>query len=124
VPAGSETVLLVEDEPTVRSISASALRTAGYSVHEAENGVEALRAITELPKPVDLLVTDVIMPRMGGRELAQQLSLQSKGLRILFISGYMKEDIADDGGTVAFLQKPFTPEQLVRKAREVLDTKV
>jgi CheY-like chemotaxis protein len=124
VPAGSETVLLVEDEPTVRSISASALRTAGYSVHEAENGVEALRAITELPKPVDLLVTDVIMPRMGGRELAHQLSLQSKGLRILFISGYMKEDIADDGGTVAFLQKPFTPEQLVRKAREVLDTKV
>ena len=117
-------MLFVEDEPTVRFISVSALRTAGYSVREAGDGIEALRTANELPEPVDLVVTDVVMPRMGGRELAQQLSLKWKGLRVLYISGYMKEEIADNGSPVTFLQKPFTPEQLVRKVREVLDNKV
>jgi PAS domain S-box-containing protein len=122
LPGGHETVLLVEDEPTVRSISVSALRSAGYRVREAGDGIEALRSVSESPQGVDLLVTDVVMPRMGGRELAQQLSERWRNLRVLYISGYMKGEIAE-GKRVAFLQKPFTPEQLVRKAREVLDGK-
>lgn len=124
LPGGNESVLLVEDEPMVRSIACMALRSAGFAVKEAGDGIDALRIADEMPRPADLLVTDVVMPRMGGRELAQQLSARWNGLRILYISGYTKDEIADDGGRVAFLPKPFTPDALVHKVREVLDAKV
>ena len=123
LPGGSESILFVEDEPTVRSIGVAALRAAGYNVRDACDGIDALRVASELQKPADLLITDVVMPRLGGRELVDQLGARWENLRILYISGYTKDEIADDGARVAFLPKPFTPETLVRKTREVLDEK-
>jgi two-component system cell cycle sensor histidine kinase/response regulator CckA len=124
LPGGNESVLLVEDEPMVRSIASLALRSAGFAVKEAGDGIDALRIAGEMARPADLLVTDVVMPRMGGRELAQQLRARWDQLRILYISGYTKDEISDDAGRVAFLPKPFTPDALVHKVREVLDAKV
>ena len=121
---GTETILLVEDEPSVRTLVRDELRKLGYQVVEAKNGIEACLLATQQAGSLQLLLTDVVMPGMGGRELAQHLSVIKPDLRTLFISGYM-DDIGimagQEEGTSSFLQKPFTPEVLARAVRNLLD---
>jgi two-component system, cell cycle sensor histidine kinase and response regulator CckA len=123
-PAGrGETVLLVEDEDAVRMAARKALSRSGFKVVEARNGEEALRRWRERTT-VDLVVSDLVMPEMGGRELATLLRQEAPRLKVLFTSGYT-DDAGIRQGALApgmgFLSKPFTPEALVRKAREMLD---
>ena len=121
---GSETILLVEDDASVRILLRDALRKLGYRVIEAKQGLEAcLLASQELDR-LDLLLTDMVMPGMGGRELAQHLMTIKPDLRILFMSGFT-DDVGilagHEQGTSGFLQKPFTPELLARTVRKILD---
>jgi CheY-like chemotaxis protein len=123
---GMETVLLVEDEPAVRSLAALALRRQGYTVLEAANGQEALQVAQDRNgNEIDLLLTDVVMPRMGGRELADRLCPLMPRMRVLLSSGFPDQAPAPgekwDAG-IAFMPKPFTPAVLAEKVREVLDT--
>ena len=114
-----ETILLVEDEPAVRQLFAQALSRAGYRVHEARNGQEALKVFEQHGDTVDLLLTDMRMPFMGGGERARQLRTRRGGLKLLCISGYAggnELEFSDD-----FLAKPFSREQLLAKVREILD---
>lgn len=121
----TETVLLVEDEPSVRSLSASVLRDQGYQVLEAGNGLEALHLAREKEvNRINLLLTDVIMPKMSGRELADTLIGLHPEMKVLFTSGYTDDVIAHHGvlePDTAFLQKPFTPISLARKVQEVFE---
>ena len=121
---GTETILLVEDEPSVRTLVRDELRKLGYRVIEAKNGVEACLLATQQAGSLQLLLTDVVMPGMGGRELAQHLSVIKPDLRTLFISGYT-DDVGimagQEDGTSSFLQKPFTPEVLAHAVRTLLD---
>ena len=114
-----ETILLVEDEPAVRQLFSLALTRAGYRVHEARNGQEAMKVFDQHGDVIDLLLTDMRMPFMGGAELARQLRTRRKTLKLLCISGYA------GGGEVEFpedfLAKPFSRDQLLAKVREVLD---
>jgi PAS domain S-box-containing protein len=124
-PHGQETILLVEDEDAVRTLTRSVLLQHGYQVLEASRGSEALTLCAQYEGPLDLMVTDVIMPQMSGRELAQQLALSHPHMKVLYVSGYTDDAIAHHGvlePSVAFLPKPFTPNLLARKVREVLDT--
>jgi PAS domain S-box-containing protein len=121
---GRETVLLVEDDPRVRSLSVSALSRLGYRVLEGADGADGLRASASHPGPIDLLVTDVVMPGLGGRDLADRLRADRPGLIVLFMSGYGEQDAAARGLVPAgatVLQKPFTPRTLARRVREELD---
>jgi two-component system cell cycle sensor histidine kinase/response regulator CckA len=120
---GTETVLVVEDEEGVRSLTCRVLHTYGYTVLEAENGGEALLIAEQHPAPVHLLLTDVVLPRMSGLKLAERLVRTQPDLRILYMSGYTDGSIVNhlDPGT-AFIQKPFTPDALAQKLREVLDS--
>ncbi|HET9040118.1 MAG TPA: ATP-binding protein [Gemmatimonadales bacterium] len=124
-PRGAETILVVEDESAVRRMAARALSAQGYAVLEAENGAEALELLGRAKGPIDLVLTDVVMPMVNGRELGERLAVERPGLRILFMSGYTDDDIVRRGllrpGS-PFLQKPFMPADLSRKVREVLDT--
>jgi len=121
---GTERVLLVEDEPEVRRLVERLLTMQGYSVLAAPGPTEALAAARAGDGPIDVLVTDVVMPGMNGRELARALATRVPGLRVLYMSGYTDAAITQHGilepGT-AFLSKPFTPDALARKLREVLD---
>jgi PAS domain S-box-containing protein len=121
---GSETVLVAEDQPAVRSLVRRALEADGYQVLEAGDGVDALRLAEEHDGAVDLLLTDVVMPRMGGRELADRMRAVDPGLRVLYMSGYAEEQIARRGvldpGT-HLLEKPFEPATLKRQVRDALD---
>jgi len=120
---GTETVLLVEDEPAVRNLARRALQRFGYRVLEAGNGDAAIGMSRDARDPIALLLTDIVMPGMGGRELAQRLSAERPSMRVLYTSGY--PDAAGHPqeleATVAYLSKPYTPEDLARKVREVLD---
>lgn len=121
---GKETILLVEDDSTVRKLSAAVLKKLGYRVMEAENGEEALvMARKRSANPVDLLITDMVMPRMGGRDLARHFGTEYPGTRILFTSGYPTHivDPATSERRVAFLQKPFVPKTLAAQVRALLD---
>ena len=123
---GTENVLLVEDEVSVREIVAYVLREQGYTVYEAVNGKDALRiAQGELSEELHLLITDVIMPGMGGVELVDHFKPLCPEIKVLFISGYTEDDVVHHGmldrGTAVLLQKPFTPTELTNKVREVLD---
>jgi len=123
-PRGSETVLVVEDEGQLRALVRRALADLGYAVLEAANGLEALEIAAEHRGPIHLLLTDVVMPHLSGRELAQRLAASRPDTHVLFISGYTDEAIARHGvlapGTV-FLQKPVTPDRLARAVRAILD---
>jgi PAS domain S-box-containing protein len=121
---GTETVLLVEDEAPVRELARRMLEAKGYQVLAAANPADALTLVAGHPEPIQLLVTDVIMPGIDGRELARNLQQARPGLRVLYLSGYANEAIVHRGvldAGVAFLQKPFTPDTLSRKVRAVLD---
>jgi two-component system, cell cycle sensor histidine kinase and response regulator CckA len=124
VPRGVETVLLVEDAAPVRAVARQVLERQGYTVLEAPNGEAALRIAEEHPGPVQLLVTDVVMPGLSGRQLADRLARLRPELKVLFTSGYTDDSIVRHGileAEIAYLQKPFTPDALARKVREVLD---
>jgi CheY-like chemotaxis protein len=122
---GAETILLVEDEELVRSLSRQVLESCGYSVIEAGDGVEALEIFEKSEKRIDLLITDVVMPRMGGPELAEKLLALVPNLPILFASGYTDDAIVRHGvleTNVNFIQKPFTIDDVARKVRDLLDS--
>jgi two-component system, cell cycle sensor histidine kinase and response regulator CckA len=120
---GSETVLLVEDEESVRQLVRDTLAAKGYEVIEAPNGEAGLKVSAEYTGTIEVLITDVVMPGMGGRELAKRVSAARPNIKVLFLSGYTEDAIIHEGvlepGT-AFLQKPFTLQTLSRKVREVL----
>ena len=124
LPKGSELVMVVEDEEAVRTLAKEILETCGYEVLEAEDGMEALSVWQALDSGVNLLLTDVVMPRMGGRELMHTLSEWQPDLRVLYMSGYTDDAIVRHGldrGTADLILKPFTPDSLASKVREVLD---
>ena len=124
VPRGSETVLLVEDEEVVRGLAAHILEDAGYNVIKARGGDEAIQLCKKQNGRIDLLLTDVVMPEISGKEVAQRVTALLPHLKVLFMSGYTDEAIVHHGvldSSVEFIQKPFTPLGLSKKVREVLD---
>lgn len=121
---GTENILVVEDEPGVRALVRDTLRSRGYRVLEANDGMEALLLVSQYRDAIDLLLTDIVMPQMGGRELAEHLLGQSPDLKVLFMSGYTDDEILKHGvvaARVEFIQKPFTPYALANRVRGVLD---
>lgn len=123
-PGGSETILVVEDEPAVQQLVSRILVARGYTVLVASGGREALDLARHHERPIDLLLSDVVMPGMSGRELAEHLLQFSPRTRVAFLSGYANDEVLRHGvldARFAFLQKPFTPDVLARKVREVLD---
>jgi CheY-like chemotaxis protein len=121
---GGETLLLVEDEETVREMTASILRECGYNVLEAAHGMEALDIVGTCECDISLLITDVIMPGMNGREVVDRLRVELPHLGVLYISGYTEEAVAQHGvlsPDAAFMSKPFSPATLTSKVREILD---
>ncbi|MCG3124112.1 MAG: Sensor histidine kinase RcsC [Phycisphaerales bacterium] len=118
------TVLVVEDEPMVRELAVESLRREVRTVLEASDGPQALRVVEAHGSEIDLVVTDVVMPEMTGRELAEQLHKRLPGLKVLFTSGYTDDAAIRDGvasANVAFIQKPYTPQALVKKVRDMLE---
>ncbi|GAC1616087.1 MAG: PocR ligand-binding domain-containing protein [Candidatus Acidiferrum sp.] len=125
IPQGTETVLLAEDETDVRDIARQFLELGGYKVVEARDGADALRVAAEYPGKIDLLVTDMVMPGITGRELASRLLQQHKGIRVIFMSGYSEHvasQSADVTSAMRLLTKPFSRGSLLRAVREILDT--
>ncbi len=121
---GSETILLVEDETVVRQLVAEILETSGYTVLQAGDGPSALELLRRHPSPVELLVTDVVMPGMSGPEVAQAVTAMRPGTQVLYTSGYTDSAIGHHGVLepgIAFLQKPFSADDLSRKVRLLLD---
>jgi two-component system cell cycle sensor histidine kinase/response regulator CckA len=121
--AGGEAILFVEDDPAVRSLGQRVLTQQGYGVRAFANGAEALAAVREGSGPLDLLVTDVIMPGMNGRVLADELRRLNPALKVLFTSGYTQDVIAPHGVLepgVEFLPKPYSFAELTQKVRAVL----
>ncbi|HEU4403210.1 MAG TPA: ATP-binding protein [Candidatus Polarisedimenticolia bacterium] len=127
LPRGRETVLLVEDDRSVLLPAREMLEMIGYKVLEAHDGREALDVACRHGQPIDLLLTDVVMPHMSGRELAESIATIQPGIRVLYMSGYTEGVIIHHGALdagVAYLQKPFTSATLARKVREALDTRM
>jgi CheY-like chemotaxis protein len=119
----SETILLAEDEDVVRRMVREILKMNGYNVLEAANGCEALQICKRHTGPIHLLLTDVVMPQMGGSELAQHVATMRPGTHVLFMSGFTDDAIVQHGildAGLAFIQKPFTPDALARKVRELI----
>jgi two-component system cell cycle sensor histidine kinase/response regulator CckA len=124
VLSGSETILLIEDEEHVRAVSRAILARSGYKVVEVQNPAEAIEFCGKPSKPIHLVLTDIVMPKMSGPELAKQLRALRPEIKVLYMSGYTDDTIIRHGmldPKTAFLQKPFTPEDLLRKVRDVLD---
>jgi two-component system cell cycle sensor histidine kinase/response regulator CckA len=124
IPRGSETILVVEDDEAMRALTRTCLESGGYSVLDVSNGEAAIRAVTENGGAIHLMVTDVIMPGISGRQLAESVLLVRPKMKVLYISGYTADLIARQGileKQVALLEKPFTKGALLRKVREILD---
>ena len=124
LPRGEETILVVEDNEEVRKLAMRVLQRQGYEVLGAPEGMEAFLLCEEHEGPIDLLVTDVVMPEMSGRELAERLASIRPEIKVLYMSGYTDNAIVHHGilsEGMNYIQKPFTVESLIRKVREVLD---
>ena len=124
MPRGTETILLAEDDDAVRAVTRRVLQSCGYTVLEAVHGGAAIRVLEQFGGPVQMLLSDVVMPEMGGRQLAERVAVLKPGIKVLCLSGYTADTVIRHGvleSEIAFLQKPFTPGMLVRKVREVLD---
>jgi PAS domain S-box-containing protein len=124
---GTETILLVEDQEEVLELASEILQAEGYAVLVARQGDEALRLYEQHTGPIHLLVTDVVMPQMSGRELAERFARVRPKLKVLYMSGYTDDEVVnhgDFGSAAALLQKPFSPDALVKKVREMLDAPV
>ena len=124
---GQETILLTEDAVDLRALAREVLTRRGYQVLDAADGADALALAERHPGPIHLLLTDVVMPRVSGRELAEKLAARHPAMKVLYMSGYTDDAVLRHGvlrSEVAFLQKPFGPGALARKVREILDTEV
>jgi len=124
---GSETILVVEDEQSLRKLISRVLKAGGYKVLQAQHGNEALHISKEYKKPIAILVTDVVMPKIGGRELAQCLEESRPEMKVLYISGYTDDTVIHQGVLkegMPFIQKPFTAQVLLKKVRGILDRKI
>ncbi|MEP7228573.1 MAG: response regulator, partial [Gemmatimonadales bacterium] len=122
---GDETVLVVEDEDGVRELLWKVLTDHGHTVLEARHGRDALSVASGYDHPIQLLLTDVVMPEMGAGQLVDELLAKRPELKVLYISGYTNDEVMRRGITrseAAFIHKPFTPVELMQKVREVLDT--
>jgi DNA-binding response OmpR family regulator len=125
LPGGSETILVVEDEASLRNSIKRILIRHGYTVLEARHGADALQVIAETKRPIDLVMTDLMMPGMSGRELIPELQVLSRPPRVLVMSGaraVLRRDSLPPG--TGFLDKPFTMEELLKTVRAVLDAKL
>jgi CheY-like chemotaxis protein len=123
---GPETILLVEDDERVRGLALWCLKMQGYQVLTATDGKDALRVLKSHRGPLDLILTDVVMPNIGGLELVRQLKTSSPDLKVLYMSGYTDDAVVRHGlidSEVAFIQKPYTPQVLLHKVRQILDKK-
>ncbi|HEU4524432.1 MAG TPA: response regulator, partial [Gemmatimonadales bacterium] len=121
---GEETVLVVEDEDSVRELVRQILENHGHAVLTARHGRDALLIAERYERPIDLLVTDVVMPEMGGGELVGRLVARRPNLKVLYISGYTNDEVVRrgvNGASASFLHKPFTSEDFMRRVREVLE---
>ena len=121
---GTETILLVEDDETVRRLIREVLHKCGYEVLDAADGDAALSICEQYPKGIDLLLTDVVMPRMSGREVASRVAALRPDMKVLFMSGYTDDAIVHHGvldAETPFIEKPFALDVLARKVRDVLD---
>jgi CheY-like chemotaxis protein len=122
-PEGSGKVLLVEDDGAVRSLMSVILEDCGYAVVEASNGEEGLEIFSNHQSAIDLIITDVVMPRMSGKEMAERIQATRPEMKVLFVSGYTQIAVQHSGlleGGSNFLQKPFTPKSLARKVQELM----
>ena len=122
---GVETILLVEDADALRELTCALLEINGYTVLAAENGKEAIQLAEQHDRPIHLLLTDVVMPGMGGRELANHMETKRPGMKVLYMSGYTRDAIISHGVLdpgIFFIEKPFSQDALMRKLREVLDS--
>ncbi len=125
IPRGTETILIVEDEPQIRQLASECFTHCGYNVLSTADGLEALQLIERLQEPIDLILSDVVMPKVSGRELAERVSLLWPSTKVLFMSGYTNDAIVNHGimdGATWFIQKPFALDALARLVREVLDS--
>ena len=121
---GHERILIVEDEEMVRILISSSLQEYGYTLLEASHGEEAIRAANDCTEPIDIIITDVVLPRMSGPEVIRNVKEKFPDAKVLFISGYTDDTMIHHGiigKDIYFLQKPFTAPVLIRKVREILD---
>lgn len=122
--AGRETILLVEDDPSVRAVATAVLRRAGYTIIETKDGVDALRVCEDPTATFDLVLSDMVMPGLGGRALAGHVQRIRPQVPVVLMSGYTRDAMlhnAELGETSLFVEKPFTPEALTQKVRDALD---